>query len=99
MLVTPPSRDLDATPPADPPGVIWAHPSCPCCAAAHLQDKGGLDEGDASRLASAFSKMGIESSGDIDVSVAVGGWGGGGGPTGGLVGGSQHKAAAGPQRL
>lgn len=36
-------------------------------AAAHLQGK-GLDDGDASRLASAFGKMGINDSGAIDVS-------------------------------
>jgi hypothetical protein len=35
---------------------------------AHLQDK-GLDEGDASRLASAFGKLGINDAAAIDVSV------------------------------
>lgn len=41
-------------------------------AAAHLEAK-GLDEGDANRLAAAFSKMGIQDASAIDVSaVAVG---------------------------
>ncbi len=49
--------------------VIWWFPFT---AASHLQAK-GLDEGDASRLASAFSKMGINDGAAVDVSgMAVG---------------------------
>lgn len=54
--------------------MICVSPFLSPAAAAHLETK-GLDEGDASRLAAAFEKMGISDAGRIDVSLGVwGGW-------------------------